>query len=36
MTSAVIERYVLDDIRNCVASADGGNVVVALSQKWTD
>jgi hypothetical protein len=33
MTNAVIERYVLDDIHNGVASADGGNVVVALSQE---
>ena len=28
MANAVIERYVLDDIHNGVASADGGNVVL--------
>jgi len=28
MASAVIERYVLDDIHNGLASADGGNVVL--------
>jgi hypothetical protein len=35
MTNAVIERYVLVGIHNGVASADGRNVAVALSQEPT-